>query len=168
MRPHALTEYLKYLWQAKKLHGVHSPFVYAFSEQVLYAVNAPAADIKIQPGLFHKRYSRLPGIIKQHFNYNKLLLLSAATDIHVGKHDMVIVTEENPGNWVQVFNKYYHCLDSDTVMIVPKIHATKRHSVKWRRLHTHPKILLSIDVYGMGIIFFRKEFKEKQHFVLKY
>ncbi len=53
-------------------------------------------------------------------------------------------------------------------MMVAGIHKTKRHSAKWLRLRKHPKVMMSIDLYGVRLLFFRKEFKEKQHFVLKY
>jgi predicted O-methyltransferase YrrM len=38
----------------------------------------------------------------------------------------------------------------------------------WEEIKNHPEVTLSLDLFSVGIIFFRKEQKEKEHFVLKY
>ncbi len=38
----------------------------------------------------------------------------------------------------------------------------------WEEIKNHPEVTLSLDLFYVGIIFFRKEQKEKEHFVLKY
>ncbi len=38
----------------------------------------------------------------------------------------------------------------------------------WEEIKNHPDVTLSLDLFYAGIIFFRKEQKEKEHFVLKY
>lgn len=38
----------------------------------------------------------------------------------------------------------------------------------WEEIKKHPEVTLSIDLFYAGIIFFRKEQKQKEHFVLKY
>lgn len=38
----------------------------------------------------------------------------------------------------------------------------------WNEIKKHPDVTLSIDLFFVGIVFFRKEQKEKQHFVLRY
>ncbi|MEI6854084.1 MAG: class I SAM-dependent methyltransferase, partial [Bacteroidota bacterium] len=37
----------------------------------------------------------------------------------------------------------------------------------WQSIVSHPRVTLSIDLYKMGIVFFKKN-SAKQHFVLKY
>lgn len=168
MKPRALLPYIKYLWHAKKLHGVHSPFVYTFSERILYSRQTPKEDLNLPEGLFTGRYRLLPALIKEHYQYNIPLLLDTVKGEQTISSNFIIISDPNPGNWVQLFNKYRKQLPADCVLIIPSIHNSQRHAAKWRRLHTHPRILLSIDLFGVGVVFFRKEFKEKQHFVLKY
>lgn len=38
----------------------------------------------------------------------------------------------------------------------------------WKEIKDHPEVTLSLDLFSVGIIFFRKEQKQKEHFVLKY
>lgn len=168
MTLHAFIEYVRYKLSAKKLHGVHSPFVYNFSEEVLYSRSIIPTQLALPAGTLSPKYVDLANAIKTHYGCHNPLLLSTKTANDNLKYDLVIMTEKNPGKWVQLFNNSYNQFSDEYILIVSEIHATKRYSKKWRRLYTHPKILLSIDLYGLGIIFMRKEFKEKQHFVLKY
>lgn len=38
----------------------------------------------------------------------------------------------------------------------------------WKEIHTHPEVSLSMDFFQFGIVFFRTEQKNKEHFVLKF
>jgi hypothetical protein len=165
MKPFALIAYIQYLWRAKKLHGVHSPFAYAFSEEILYTDHSAVQPLPIG---VPAKYARLLSYIKDKRGYQQLNSLTAGSDTSISPCSMVVITENNPGKWLQLFNNHLKELKADCVIAIPGIHKSKRHDKKWKLLYTHPKILMSIDLYGIGLIFFRPEFKEKQHFVLKY
>ena len=168
MTIHAVIAYIKYSWSAKKLHGVHSPFVYKFSEDILYSTTRSMRTIDLKSLHLQTRYIELINKINEYYHCNENLLLTSRTEDNNSLYDLILLTDNNPGTWVQLLNTHFKNLKAESIIIVPHIHANKRSSDKWRRLHTHPKILLSMDLYGLGIIFFRKEFKEKQHFILKY
>jgi predicted O-methyltransferase YrrM len=38
----------------------------------------------------------------------------------------------------------------------------------WEEIKSHPEVTLSIDMFFVGLVFFRKEHKQKEHFVLRY
>ena len=38
----------------------------------------------------------------------------------------------------------------------------------WENIKQDPAVTCSIDLFFIGIVFFRKEFKEKQHFVIRF
>lgn len=167
MSIHSIIAKLKYRLQAKRLHGVHSPFAYTFSEEILYTTDKP--HLPTLPTVrLPAKYQQLLARLKDKRHYTDQCALSAEHDDSLSGKDIIIITEKNPGLWLQLFNKHLPELKSDCVIAVPGIHTTKRHSLKWKRLYTHPKILMSIDLYGLGLIFFKPEFKEKQHFILKY
>lgn len=55
----------------------------------------------------------------------------------------------------------------NNIVFVPKPHATNEATVAWTSLCARPEVSLSIDLYHVGLLFFRKEFKRKQHFILR-
>ena len=169
MTLHAFKESVVYWWTAKDLHGVHSPFAYEFSEKILrdkVKTNPPAAlkEFRWLPA----KYFRLLDKLMTYYHYKTIHSLTHDNEDEPAPFDVLVLKEDAPGNWVRLFNKYYPHMLPNCTIVVSGIHKTERHSAKWTRLHKHPKVQMSIDLYGIGILFFRKEFKEKQHFVLKY
>lgn len=57
---------------------------------------------------------------------------------------------------------------NDSVFIFDDINWNDDMRKAWSDIVSHPEVTLSLDLYYAGIIFFRKEQKEKEHFVLKY
>jgi predicted O-methyltransferase YrrM len=57
---------------------------------------------------------------------------------------------------------------NDTVFIFDDIYWSDEMEEAWQRLKLHPKTTITIDLYEMGIVFIRKEQKEKEHFVIRY
>nr|WP_319401923.1 class I SAM-dependent methyltransferase [uncultured Carboxylicivirga sp.] len=56
---------------------------------------------------------------------------------------------------------------NNTVFVFDDIHWSKGMEEAWEIIIQHPSITVSIDLFQLGIVFFRKECK-KQHFVVKY
>lgn len=46
-------------------------------------------------------------------------------------------------------------------------HATRQRTAHWDALRAREEVTLSLDLYSIGLLFFRKEFLAKQHFILK-
>ena len=65
---------------------------------------------------------------------------------------------------------FYQCLEkagNNSVFVFDDIYWSKEMTAAWEIIKAHPKVTVSIDIYQMGFVFFRKE-QIKQHFVLKY
>ncbi len=67
--------------------------------------------------------------------------------------------------------KYFEqCLSrtvNDSVLIFDDIHWSEGMETAWEHVKQHPAVTLSIDIFFMGIVFFRKELS-REHFVIKY
>ena len=65
------------------------------------------------------------------------------------------------------FNICLKKIHNETIFIFDDIHWSKSMEQAWEEIKAHPKVKVSIDLFQMGIIFFRKELT-KQHFIIKY
>jgi len=66
------------------------------------------------------------------------------------------------------FNQLLPICHNDTIIIFDDIRWNKEMLQAWQEIVQHSSVTLSLDLYKIGIIFFRKEFKVKQHFVIRY
>lgn len=56
----------------------------------------------------------------------------------------------------------------NSVFIFDDIHWSEEMEEAWRYIQQHPSVTLSIDLFFIGIVFFRKEQKVQQHFVIRF
>lgn len=55
-----------------------------------------------------------------------------------------------------------------TILIFDDIHWSAEMEEGWSEIQQHPSVTLTIDLFFIGIVFFKKEFKVKQHFVIRF
>ncbi len=53
-----------------------------------------------------------------------------------------------------------------SVLIFDDIYWSDEMAAAWEKIKLNPDVTMSIDLFYFGIVFFKKEFKEKQHFTL--
>jgi len=58
---------------------------------------------------------------------------------------------------LKYFNECLQHIQPDTVFIFDDIHWSKDMGLAWEEIRNHPKVKVSIDLYHMGILFFREE-----------
>lgn len=67
---------------------------------------------------------------------------------------------------------YFHQLlpktYNDSILIFDDIHWSREMENAWQTIKLHPSVTCTIDLFFIGIIFFRKEFFEKQHFTIRF
>lgn len=68
--------------------------------------------------------------------------------------------------------KYFHQLlskiNNDSIFVFDDLHWSREMEAAWTTIKNDPAVSCSIDLFFMGIVFFRKEFKEKQDFVIRF
>ena len=64
------------------------------------------------------------------------------------------------------FNTCLEKSHNDTIMVFDDIHWSRGMEQAWKQIKSHPRVTVSIDLYRMGIVFFRKELS-REEFVLK-
>lgn len=58
--------------------------------------------------------------------------------------------------------------DSNSIFIFDDIYWSDGMQKAWKEICEHPEVTVSLDLFYFGIVFFRKENKNKEHFVLKF
>jgi predicted O-methyltransferase YrrM len=66
------------------------------------------------------------------------------------------------------FEQCLTCAHEESLFIFDDIHWTPGMEAAWQTIQQHPRVTLTIDLFFIGLVFFRPEVKVKQHFVLKY
>ncbi len=182
-------EKIRFLIRAKNAHGIHSPFVFTFYN----AVKKKAKSIKNpnrKLNAFKKKENRLFLAILQYLNTVSALVISPDDSENFrtvfGKETKVIFVKsvEELQDKTQKFDFIYisniqeitatkrlnllnSSIHNDTAVIIPHIHASKEAIQNWKMLCDEKAVKLSLDLFFIGILFFRRE-STKQHFVLRF
>lgn len=59
-------------------------------------------------------------------------------------------------------------LHNDSILVLDDIHWSREMEQAWKTIQDHPAVRCSVDLFFIGIVFFREEFKEKQHFTIRF
>jgi predicted O-methyltransferase YrrM len=68
---------------------------------------------------------------------------------------------------IDYFEKCLNKVHEDTCFIVDDIYWSEEMKKAWEHIRNHPQVSVSIDIFWVGIVFFRQK-QPKQHFVLRF
>jgi predicted O-methyltransferase YrrM len=69
---------------------------------------------------------------------------------------------------LQYFNQILSNSTEETIVVFDDIHWSKEMEEVWEEIKIHEAVTLSIDLFFIGIVFFKKDFKVKQHFSVRF
>jgi predicted O-methyltransferase YrrM len=58
--------------------------------------------------------------------------------------------------------------DKETIFVFDDIHWSKEMEEAWEEIKSHESVTLTIDLFFIGIVFLKKDFKVKQHFSVRF
>lgn len=189
---HSIKSYLKFLWNSKNQHGVHSPFVYNlvtkcfydkanYEEYSILKSNHKSANYPISS----KQVNLLFRVV--HYFQPKFILeignsLESATSVFSLGHKSATISLQNSssefydliyfgGNSskkkvLEYFDLLLPTRTNDSVWIFDDIHGSKDMEDTWEIIKNHPNVTVTIDTFQWGIVFFRNE-QKKEHFVIR-
>jgi predicted O-methyltransferase YrrM len=69
---------------------------------------------------------------------------------------------------LQYFQQLLPHTNEHSIIIFDDIHWSEGMEQAWQQVKDHPAVTLSIDLFFIGLVFFRKDFKVKQHFTVRF
>lgn len=67
---------------------------------------------------------------------------------------------------------YFHQMlakaHNDSILVFDDIHWSAEMEQAWKEIQQHPSVQCTIDIFFLGFVFFRKEFRTKQHFPIRF
>ena len=69
---------------------------------------------------------------------------------------------------INYFNQILRKRHNNSVLIFDDIHWSKEMEQAWEEIKLHPAVTCTIDLFFIGLVFFRSEIKEKQHFKIRF
>lgn len=59
-------------------------------------------------------------------------------------------------------------INNDSMLVFDDIHWSREMEQAWETIKNNPTVRCTVDLFFIGIVFVRKEFKEKQHFQIRF
>lgn len=172
--PISLYKYFNYYFKAAngKGHGVHSPFVFSFIQDVLNN-----KELK-QEADYSNKYRALVNRMIAFYKPSAVMELEAASSnqVHALKEIDNAATiglfylkqNKNAEDLTNYFNAALKKLNTESILIFDGIHVSKELEASWETIKMNNEVKLTIDLYKLGIVFFRQEQLEKENFTIRF
>ncbi len=172
--PIRLYKYFNYYFNASngKGHGVHSPFVFNFISSILNN-----KELK-QEANYSNKYRAL--VIRMVAFYMPVVVMefeatpSNKADVleEIENADTIgllyIKQIKNAEDLTIYFNTAIKKANTESILIFEGIYKSKEMEASWEKIIMHKEVKLTIDLYKLGIVFFRKEQLEKENFTIRF
>ena len=172
--PFTLFNYFKYYFNASngKGHGVHSPFVFSFIGSVLNNKELQ------QEANFSNKYLALVTRMVAYYMPASVMKLDAKSKDKANIIEEIANTDSigllylkqinNAEDVTNYFNAALKKINTQSILIFDNIHDSKEMESSWEKIKMHSEVKLTIDLYKLGIAFFRQEQLEKENFAIRF
>jgi len=69
---------------------------------------------------------------------------------------------------IRYFNEIMAKTETHSILVFDDIHWSKEMEEAWKCIKDYPSVTLSVDLFFIGIVFFRKEQRAKRHFTIRF
>ncbi len=145
--------------------GITTAYLASASQQAkVVTMEGASAVAEVAAGNFEKLGLTKIQITQGNFDETLLPTLQALKQI-----DLVYVDgnhREEPT--VRYFQQIMSFTTENSILIFDDILWSKEMEQAWETIKSDERVLLSIDLFFIGLVFFRKDFKVKQHFTIRF
>jgi predicted O-methyltransferase YrrM len=133
-------------------------------EAVLYTMEGSPSIAAIARNNFETLGIKNIQLIEGDFNKTLVPLLSA-----INKIDLAFVDGNHKKEpTLHYFNELLRRSTDQTILIFDDIHWSSEMEESWAIIQQDEKVTLTIDLFFIGIVFLRNDFKVKQHFTIRF
>jgi hypothetical protein len=150
-----LIQFVKHKLLAKDRHGIHSPFVYEFNENIVNRLQLNTA--RYNDG-FSIYFSSILKKILQYYNLNDFEFDCFSNYVTYNSKDKSTL-EVNASSIEYEF---------DRIVLYDDIHKNNRQYQEWLNSTKNLENAVIIDLYKVGVVFISKRFKVSQNFKIRY
>lgn len=196
MNRYQLREWLRYRWDSIGRHGMHSPFVYRMVDEALRPAlkripqpryrNASGKALELENddrGLLRRiiHYTQVQEIqfpdSSGHFPENALFLRDhgALANPDPGlipfRRLFLLKTAEDEldlSQWPSAIAALSEELQDNDLIVVPSIFQSQQRNAAWESLCNALPQRLCVDLFRLGLLFFKEEFQVPQRFRVKF
>jgi hypothetical protein len=181
-----IKSYIKFLWNSKNEHGVHSPFVFDLVTKCFYD-NTKYPEYSLLKN--NSKRARLFFRIIRYFKPKTILEIGNATELYTNLFSSEIISiedfeknklskndktfdlvyfnqNESQKTTIAYFELLLPTITNNVVWIINDIHKSTENENTWDIIKKHPKVKVTIDTFHFGMVFFRAE-QEKEDFVIR-
>lgn len=138
-------------------------------------LSMPSSAIPVFTIEGNEEIAEVAGVNFRRLKRENVELLKGEFDIHLGnvihkiqKAGLVFIDGNHRYEpTMKYFQMFREVSDENTIMVFDDIYWSREMTKAWKEISGHPQVTLSLDLYRMGVIFFRKGV-EKQYFRLRY
>ncbi len=162
-----IKSYLKFLWNSKNEHGVHSPFVFHLVTKCFYD------KIELKPYFpeFQNKTNK-EKLLNRLFHYFEF-----REGLYFSENKIANVSTNSKIDFIFIDSTYFNAnnialadllsqSNNDTCFIFDSIYSSPKNNLLWKTIIQNPSFTVTIDTYLFGFAFIRKE-QEKEHFVIR-
>ncbi len=154
--------FLQFLWNSTNQHGVHSPFVYLLITKGLYVKTPKKKQFFTEEiGKITRQQRKIIKKLFHYFNPKRSVFVTNDTKLN-GDYDCILFEKPNISDFLKTLPNAHN----DTIFIFKNPHKNPINHNDWNALVEDKKVIVSIDLYHLGLVFIRKE-QLKQHFVIR-
>ncbi len=69
---------------------------------------------------------------------------------------------------LRYFNQLLEKIHGGSILVFDDIHWSREMELAWEEIKAHPRVRCTVDLFFIGLVFFREEFREKQDFKVRF